>query len=253
MFRLTRLVYLARPLAAPRAQAVRFASTTSLPRVRVTLKETTPAKKIVIKTASKVASKTTKPKAKLAKKPVKKVLKKKAVKKIVPKKVVPKKLPKKAEKAKIPGLGKRPLSGYMMFCNDARPKLDPSMKSNVVQQSKALSAQWKALSDAERAAYSQKAAGPKAEYTKQREEALRKLVKRPAGPYAIFFKENQGKYTAPADTPARQRVGAIARQVAEAWKNLTPSAKASYEDKAAKLKEEYEAKKKSPAPGMWFK
>jgi len=66
------------------------------------------------------------------------------------------KAPKASKKAKDPNAPPRKPSPYINFCNANRNKIiaeNPALKSQVTEVAKILGAQWKGLSDAEKAKY----------------------------------------------------------------------------------------------------
>ena len=81
----------------------------------------------------------------------------------------------KIKALKDPNKPKRPKSGYLFFCDDARPKLMKNMtknkeKINLGDMAKALGKAWKKLSTADRSSFEQKSTEAKAAY----DEAMEK-------------------------------------------------------------------------------
>lgn len=81
----------------------------------------------------------------------------------------------KIKALKDPNKPKRPKSGYLFFCDDARPKLMKKMKKknekiNLGDIAKSLGQAWKKLTDKDKAIYETKSAEAKSNY----EEAMEK-------------------------------------------------------------------------------
>jgi hypothetical protein len=83
--------------------------------------------------------------------------------------------PLKIKPMKDPARPKRPTSGYLYFCQDARPKIMKKMGKNNTKLvlgdiAKELGKQWKAISDAKRKIYDDKSKIDKERYEEEMEK-----------------------------------------------------------------------------------
>lgn len=83
--------------------------------------------------------------------------------------------PLKIKAMKDPARPKRPTSGYLYFCQDARPKIMTKMSKNnkklvLGDIAKLLGKDWKSLSDSKRKVYDEKSKKDKERYSEEMEE-----------------------------------------------------------------------------------
>ena len=81
----------------------------------------------------------------------------------------------KIKAMKDPARPKRPTSGYLYFCQDARPKIHKHLSKNnknpqLGDVAKVLGKEWKALSDNKRKVYDEKSKKDKERYGEEMEE-----------------------------------------------------------------------------------
>jgi len=83
--------------------------------------------------------------------------------------------PLKIKAMKDPARPKRPTSGYLYFCQDARPKIMTKMSKNnkklvLGDIAKVLGKDWKSLSESKRKVYDEKSKKDKERYSEEMEE-----------------------------------------------------------------------------------
>ena len=170
----------------------------------------------------------------------------------------------KKRKKKVPRF-----SPFLLFCKDARPKLqakakkDPSKALAIPDQAREMGRQWNKLSDAKKAPYVAEAAKLKAAEIERRAnapsddedseialaDALGKKRKRKQkkktprfSAFLLFCKDvRPGIQARNARAPPgeKQAVPQQAKEMGAMWQTLEPSKKAAYVAKAEKLKAEY--------------
>ena len=210
---------------------------------------------VVKKKATKKKAATTpkKPKKKVAKK---KPVKKKPAKKKVAKKKPAKKTPKpkltksgKKKKERDPLAPKRARTAFNFFLDAFREEFKithPDVKG-VVHCTKAGSEKWKTLTPAERSPYEEKAAAAREAYLKAKEAYVSsggpqkfKLAKGPPRPptaYFVFLANFRKDRAASGAEPTS--IKDISKLAGQKWRELDPSDKIPYEQKAALAKQEY--------------
>ena len=215
---------------------------------------------VVKKKAPKKKAATTpkKPKKKVAKKKPakKKPVKKKPAKKKVAKKKPAKKTPKpkltksgKKKKERDPLAPKRARTAFNFFLDAFREEFKithPDVKG-VVHCTKAGSEKWKTLTPAERSPYEEKAAAAREAYLKAKEAYVSsggpqkfKLAKGPPRPptaYFIFLTNFRKERNASGAEPAS--IKDISKMAGQKWREMDPSDKVPFEQKAARAKVEY--------------
>lgn len=193
------------------------------------------------------------PKKAAKKKPPKK---KKPAKKKPPKKKPVKKVPKpkltksgKKKKERDPLAPKRARTAFNFFLDAFREEYKithPDVKG-VVHCTKAGSEKWKTLTPAERTPYEEKAAAAREKYLKAKEEYVNsggpqkfKLAKGPPRPptaYFIFLTNFRKERNASGAEPTS--IKEISKMAGAKWREMEPTTKIPYEQKAARAKEEY--------------
>merc|ERR1719201_2516911 len=192
----------------------------------------------------------------------KKPAKKKPAKKKSPKKkkVVKKKPAKKTPKPKLTKSGKKkkerdPLApkrartAFNFFLDAFREEYkitNPDVKG-VVHCTKAGSEKWKTLTPADRSPYEEKAAAAREKYLKAKEEYVNsggpqkfKLAKGPPRPptaYFIFLTNFRKERNESGAEPTS--IKEISKMAGAKWREMEPTTKIPYEQKAARAKEEY--------------
>ena len=194
-----------------------------------------------------VKKKATKKKAATTpKKPKKKVAKKKPAKK-TPKPKLTKSGKKKKERD--PLAPKRARTAFNFFLDAFREEFKithPDVKG-VVHCTKAGSEKWKTLTPAERSPYEEKAAAAREAYLKAKEAYVSsggpqkfKLAKGPPRPptaYFVFLANFRKDRAASGAEPTS--IKDISKLAGQKWRELDPSDKIPYEQKAALAKQEY--------------
>ena len=186
------------------------------------------------------------------KKPVKKKPAKKKVAKKKPAKKTPKpKLTKsgKKKKERDPLAPKRARTAFNFFLDAFREEFKithPDVKG-VVHCTKAGSEKWKTLTPAERSPYEEKAAAAREAYLKAKEAYVSsggpqkfKLAKGPPRPptaYFVFLANFRKDRAASGAEPTS--IKDISKLAGQKWRELDPSDKIPYEQKAALAKQEY--------------
>merc|ERR1719201_952647 len=186
------------------------------------------------------------------KKPKKKSPKKKKVVKKKPAKKTPKpKLTKsgKKKKERDPLAPKRARTAFNFFLDAFREEYKithPDVKG-VVHCTKAGSEKWKTLTPAERSPYEEKAAAAREAYLKAKEAYVSsggpqkfKLAKGPPRPPTAYFVflANFRKDRAASGAPPTS-IKDVSKLAGQKWRELDPSDKIPYEQKAALAKQEY--------------
>ena len=182
--------------------------------------------------------------------------KKPAKKKKPPKKKPVKKVPKpkltksgKKKKERDPLAPKRARTAFNFFLDAFREEYKithPDVKG-VVHCTKAGSEKWKTLTPAERTPYEEKAAAAREKYLKAKEEYVNsggpqkfKLAKGPPRPptaYFIFLTNFRKERNASGAEPTS--IKEISKMAGAKWREMEPTTKIPYEQKAARAKEEY--------------
>ena len=150
--------------------------------------------------------------------------------------------------AVLAAVGKRPLTGYFRFSQEYRKNNAAEVAGkSISEQSKLLSAAWKALTAAKRASYD--AQSKKA--WKEREAKLDKLpeakLKAPREKaltaYNVFVSENMEKIAAQSGLPHKE----VMAEVGKLWRGLSAAEKAEYVKKSEADAKNYPAKEKKVA------
>lgn len=165
---------------------------------------------------------------------------------------------------KDPHAPKKPLSGYMMFCNDKRQDLkNDKPELSMTDCAKHLGAMWKALDEEQKKEYKIQAAAEKEKYTElhdeykktdnfknfEKKDKTAKLVRKYA--LALGFKPKRGSVTFPSDKNSpkkplsaymrfsrdkRQEYASeglslteLSKKCGAEWKNITDEQKAEYQ------------------------
>jgi len=153
----------------------------------------------------------------------------------------------KTGKEKDPNAPKRPQSSYFLFMNDRRPALQkekPELKFGDL--TKALTEDWKALSEKDRKKYEDMATKDKARYEKEMEDAGLKKEKKEDGPkkpqssFFLYSADMREKYK---KSEPDLKFGDVAKKIAEDWKKVDAKTKEKYEKKAKEDRERYEKEK----------
>ena len=154
-----------------------------------------------------------------------------------------------AKKFKDPNAPKRPLSAYMVFCNQNREKVKrENPKIEVTEIMKKLGEGWKALSEKQRTPYKKEAALLKEKYEKEMESyvppegfPLKKVdkdkPKKPLTNYIFFCSEKRPEVV--AKNPGMKATEVLSR-LGEMWKALPEKNRETYNKKAAKAKIDYQ-------------
>lgn len=181
---------------------------------------------------------------------------------------------------------KKPQSAYFMWMNATREKIAEELggKPGFGDVARKAAEKWKAITDAERKPWDDKAKaakeafdefkktpeGQKALEEKKDEKKGKKDVKtkrdlksavksvekddklkRPLSSYFIWINDNRESIT--AKMGGKPSTGDITKKCAEVWRGLSEADKKPWDDKAKKLKEEFEAYKASPEGEAAFK
>ena len=179
----------------------------------------------------------------------------------------------KKEKAAAAG-PKRPASAYLLYCKEHREAVKaaaaPELRS-MVEVTRALAVQWKALTEAQRAPYEALAGAEKARYqellavepppttTSEAGGGVRKAGKpkgrakggkaadaeggvalpaKPAGAFFVFAREH--REAVKTEHPEVKGVGPIAKILGQRWAELDPTVKADYQARAAADRARYD-------------
>jgi len=157
---------------------------------------------------------------------------------------------KKERKKKDPNRLKRPLTAYMLFNQEIRPKIkaEDSTK-NFNELAQAVSERWKALGPTEKKEYEDKAAEAKKKYNEEvalrggpeKKEKKEKVAKRAKTAFHFFTadKRIELKAAKPELSPKE-----LTSAVTAAWKALSADDKKPYEEKAKEAKETFKKEEK---------
>lgn len=153
----------------------------------------------------------------------------------------------KSGKEKDPNAPKRPQSSYFLFMNDRRPALQkekPDLKFG--DMTKALTDEWKGLSDKDRKKYEDMATKDKERYEKEMEDAGLKKEKKEDGPkkplssFFLYSADMREKYK---KSEPDLKFAEVAKKIAEDWKKIDAKTKEKYEKKAKEDRDRYEKEK----------
>jgi phage host-nuclease inhibitor protein Gam len=167
----------------------------------------------------------------------------------------------------LPPAPKRPLSAYLHFCAEKRPRVAETLKS-LGEVSKELARLWAETSDKDRETYTDFAVGSKVEYEEKKalwkkecDEILEKngtqqsgkakgsrttsikgstglSPKRPKSAYLYFCAAKR-----PEVSEKFQKLGDISKEIARQWADITPEERKGFDDMAAADKVRYEDEK----------
>jgi len=148
----------------------------------------------------------------------------------------------RAVKEELARMPKRAKSAFMFFSIDKRPSVSAANKGiSVLDISRKLGEQWKALSEEGRKVYKEKALVDKDRSKRERTEYEKTLPpKRNPSPYILFLKDVRPKVKAENE---KAPVTEIAKKVAVLWNALSASEKEAYKHKSIALKTKYQKDK----------
>jgi len=161
---------------------------------------------------------------------------------------------KKERKKKDPNRLKRPLTAFMLFNQEVRPKIkaeNPKFSFNDLAQ--AVSERWKNITPTEKKDYEDKAAELKKKYNEEvilrggpeKKEKKEKVPKRAKTAFHFYQTDKRAelKISKP-ELPPKE----VTSMVAIAWKALTADEKKPYEEKAKEAKENFKKDEKDKKP-----
>lgn len=186
---------------------------------------------------------------------------------------------------------KRSLSGYMLFCNNIRAKMQrANPEASMLDMAKLMGAKWGTMSDSQKKPFNAKAAKAKQAYNKkmdkykqtaqykefQAKNNVGALVKKVCKQFGIDCKKrNPTKFVNDPNAPSRaasgfflfgasvrpallkkfkgQPVSVVAKAIGEQWKSISDAEKAKWNKKAQTGKKAVEAKRKKYQKTTSFK
>ena len=144
---------------------------------------------------------------------------------------------------KHPAVLKAPLSPYMEFVKEERPKVLCELglaPSQVGAAGKELGRRWHALSKEEREKFEERGKANREAYKIEVEKlgpVTTRKVKKPPSPFILFAKEERAKVITELGVLS---VGDMGKELGRRWRNLSLEEKAVHEDRSKKNKKRYE-------------